>query len=115
MMAARSGGRKRRGKLFLLEKTDQPGQKILISGKTRCNLTNHKPWEDFIGMYGDNGRFLYGAFRAFFRDDLLAFLSRYGVETKIERRRPESFRFPIVPAMWSKPSGQYLTDPSLLS
>ena len=84
MMAAGRAA-ERGAKVILLEKTDQPGQKILISGKTRCNLTNHKPWEDFIGMYGDNGRFLYGAFRAFFRDDLLAFLSRYGVETKIER------------------------------
>ena len=84
MMAAGRAA-ERGAKVILLEKTDQAGQKILISGKTRCNLTNHKPWEDFIGMYGDNGRFLYGAFRAFFRDDLLAFLNRYGVETKIER------------------------------
>ena len=71
--------------VVLLEKTDAPGRKILISGKTRCNLTNQKPLEDFIGMYGRNGRFLYSAFRAFFREDLLALLRRYGVETKIER------------------------------
>ena len=36
-------------------------------------------------MYGPNGRFLHGAFHRFFRDDLLAFLKRYGVETKVER------------------------------
>jgi predicted flavoprotein YhiN len=71
--------------VLLLEKMDAPGRKVLISGKTRCNLTNQKPLEDFIGMYGRNGRFLYRAFRAFFRDDLLALLKRYGVETKIER------------------------------
>ncbi len=71
--------------VLLLEKMDAPGRKILISGKTRCNLTNQKPLKDFIGMYGRNGRFLYRAFRAFFRDDLLALLQRYGVETKIER------------------------------
>ncbi|MBU2053837.1 MAG: NAD(P)/FAD-dependent oxidoreductase, partial [Proteobacteria bacterium] len=39
----------------------------------------------FIAMYGPNGRFLHSAFRRFFRDDLLAFLRRYGVETKVER------------------------------
>jgi len=71
--------------VLLLEKMDAPGRKILISGKTRCNLTNQKPLEDFIGMYGRNGRFLHRAFRAFFRDDLLALLKRHGIETKIER------------------------------
>ena len=69
----------------LLEKTECTGKKILISGKTRCNLTNSRELSDFINMYGTNGRFLYGAFRRFFRDDLLAFLMRYGVETKVER------------------------------
>ena len=78
--AAESGTR-----VLLLEKTDRPGKKILISGKSRCNLTNTKELDDFIVMYGSNGRFLYSAFNHYFRDDLLAFLRRYGVETKSER------------------------------
>ena len=41
--------------------------------------------DDFITAYGPNGRFLYSAFHRFFRDDLLALMKRYGVETKIER------------------------------
>jgi predicted flavoprotein YhiN len=71
--------------VLLLEKTDGPGKKILVSGKSRCNLTNARDIEDCISMYGPNGRFLHGAFHRFFRDDLLAFLKQYGVETKIER------------------------------
>jgi predicted flavoprotein YhiN len=71
--------------VLLLEKTTHPGKKIQKSGKTRCNLTNTKNLDDFIAMYGANGRFLYSAFHRFFRDDLLALLKRYGVETKIER------------------------------
>ncbi len=69
----------------LLEKSGNLGQKILVSGKTRCNLTNAKDLDHFISMYGQNGRFLYRAFHNFFREDLIAFLSRYRVETKIER------------------------------
>ncbi len=65
--------------VLLLEKTDGPGKKLLVSGKSRCNLTNSRELEAFLGMYGPNGRFLHGAFRRFFRDDLLAFLDRYGV------------------------------------
>jgi hypothetical protein len=71
--------------VILLEKTRRLGQKILISGKTRCNLTNARDLEDFISMYGPNGRFLYRAFQHFFREDLISFLKRYDVETKIER------------------------------
>ena len=41
--------------------------------------------DDFITMYGANGRFLYRAFNRFFRDDLLEFMQRYDVETKTER------------------------------
>lgn len=69
----------------LLERSGKLGQKILVSGKTRCNLTNAKDLDHFISMYGQNGRFLYRAFHHFFREDLIAFLSRYRVETKIER------------------------------
>ena len=71
--------------VLLLEKTDSLGKKILISGKTLCNLTNTKDVDDFIAQFGDNGRFLYGAFHHFFRDDLLALLARFGVTTKTER------------------------------
>ena len=78
--AAEAGGR-----VLLLEKMDQPGRKILISGKTRCNLTNTRTLREFIAMYGPNGPFLHAAFHRFFRDDLLDILNRYGVETKEER------------------------------
>jgi len=71
--------------VVLFEKMEFPGKKILISGKTRCNLTNNRELDEFIIMYGPNGRFLYSAFHRFFRDDLLAFFQRYGVDTKVER------------------------------
>ena len=72
-------------RVLLIEKTNSPGKKILISGKTRCNLTNTRDIDDFIAQFGDNGRFLYGAFHRFFRDDLLALMERYEVPTKTER------------------------------
>jgi predicted flavoprotein YhiN len=71
--------------VLLLEKTEQPGKKILISGKTRCNLTNSRELAEFVTMYGMNGKFLYPAFHHYFRSDLVEFLNRYGVETKTER------------------------------
>ena len=71
--------------VLLLEKTDSCGKKILVSGKTRCNLTNAAELKAFIAMYGQNGRFLHSAFSRFFRPELLAFFEHYGVTTKVER------------------------------
>lgn len=70
---------------LLLEKMDQPGRKLLITGKGRCNLTNSVALEDFIPHFGPNGRFLYSAFHQFFNTDLLDLLHGLGVETVTER------------------------------
>jgi predicted flavoprotein YhiN len=72
-------------KVLLLEKTDSCGKKILISGKTRCNLTNSADLKKFISMYGNNGRFLFSAFHNFFRPELLDFFNNHGLATKVER------------------------------
>ena len=71
--------------VLLLEKTDSCGKKILVSGKTRCNLTNSAELKNFISMYGENGRFLFSAFHNFFRPELLDFFNNHGLATKVER------------------------------
>jgi len=77
--------------VLLLEKMKRPGKKLLISGQTRCNLTNARGLDDFISMYGPNGRFLRNVLHRYFRNDLLAFMKYYGVETKTE---PDGRIFP---------------------
>jgi predicted flavoprotein YhiN len=77
--------------VLLLEKMRHPGKKLRISGQMRCNLTNSRELNDFIAMYGSNGRFLRNVFHRYFRDDLLAFLRRYGVEAKTD---PDGRVFP---------------------
>src|SRR5271169_6652147 len=69
----------------ILERMDEPGKKLLVTGKGRCNITNIAPLKEFLAAFGPNGRFLYGAFHRFFRDELLDFFHRRGVETKDER------------------------------
>lgn len=70
--------------VLLLEKMERPGKKILVSGNGGCNLTNSRDLNSFIAQFGDNGSFLNNAFNRFFRDELLAFLHRHGIETKTE-------------------------------
>jgi len=71
--------------VVLLEKMDQAGKKILVSGKSRCNITNAAPLAEFLTHYGRNGRFLMNAYHRFFRDELLALLARHRVGTQTER------------------------------
>ncbi len=71
--------------VVLLEKGDSPGRKLLISGKSRCNLSNTADLEEFIAAFGTNGKFLYSVFHRFFRDDLVEFFRKSGVEVKAER------------------------------
>jgi len=76
----------------LLEKMQQPGKKLLVSGNGRCNLSNTRELNEFISMFGPNGRFLYPAFNHFFRDDLLKLLDRFGVKTLAQ---PDGRIFPL--------------------
>ena len=56
LMAA--GAAARQGhKVTLLEHTDKPGQKILVTGKGRCNLTNDCDEEEFLRHVRTNPRF----------------------------------------------------------
>lgn len=71
--------------VLLLEKMGQPGRKLRLTGKGRCNLTNIAPLEEFIPHFGASGRFLYSAFSKFFSGDLIEFLEGLGVQTVVER------------------------------
>ncbi len=72
--------------VLLLEKMQEPGRKILISGKERCNITNAAPLERFLkAYYLRQGPFLRNAYHRFFREELLALLQDYGVRTAVER------------------------------
>ena len=71
--------------VLLLEKMSQPGRKIGISGKGRCNLTNTANLHEFIEHFGRNGRFLHQSFARFFSSDLISFLAEHGLKTTVKR------------------------------
>lgn len=71
--------------VLLLEKNDQVGKKILISGKGRCNITNSTDIEGLIQNIPGNGNFLYSSFYSFSNEDLILLLKEEGLETRVER------------------------------
>ena len=69
----------------ILEKMDQPGRKLRITGKGRCNFTNDIDLDTFISHFGANGNFLRQAFHRFFVKDLINFFDAIGIESVVER------------------------------
>src|SRR5690554_49750 len=72
-------------RVLVLEKMRSEGRKLLITGKGRCNVTNHAPPAEFIKHIYPDGRFLRNAFSGFFSKDIINLLNRYGVELTLER------------------------------
>ena len=78
--AARSGS-----KVLLLERNSRLGKKLLITGKGRCNVTNHCPSEEVLQNIPRNSRFLFSALRAHGPADVEAFFESQGCPLKVER------------------------------
>lgn len=72
-------------RVCLLEKNERPGRKIMITGKGRCNVTNHCDVPSFISFVPSNGKFLYGAISRFAPEDTMRFFEDLGVKLKVER------------------------------
>jgi len=72
-------------RVIVLERNARAGRKLRICGKGRANVTNSADVPEFVRAFGPNGKFLYGAFSRFFRDQLIALLDGHGVPCKLER------------------------------
>ena len=105
-VAAAAGAR-----VLILEKMKQPGRKLAITGKGRCNLTNICEIREFIEHFGKNGKFLRQAFHHFFNRELVDFFTANDLKTITERGGrvfPLSGKAPeVVKAMrnWLKKEG----------
>ena len=71
----------------VLEHTEKPGQKILVTGKGRCNVTNDCTAEEFLHHVRTNPRFLYSSLGAFPPAKTMELFESLGVELKVERGR----------------------------
>ncbi len=69
----------------LLEKNPRPGRKLVITGKGRCNVTNHCDGSTVLANVPTNPRFLYSALGCCAPDDVMDFFEREGVPLKTER------------------------------
>ncbi len=72
-------------KVLIVEKMRQPGRKLLITGKGRCNITNNAEIGEFVKHVYPSGKFLRSAFSQYYSKDIIDLLQKYGVESTLER------------------------------
>ncbi|MFA6194489.1 MAG: NAD(P)/FAD-dependent oxidoreductase [Patescibacteria group bacterium] len=83
MAAGRAG--EEGAKVIILEKNGSVGLKLLMTGGTRCNLTNNIPDSKILATnFGSAGRFLISAFSRFGPKETIEFFNNRGLATKIE-------------------------------
>jgi len=72
-------------KTALFEAKNSLGNKLLLSGKGRCNLTNGASLQDFLIRF-NQGDFLRDAFKKFFNLELISFFEERGLKLRTERQ-----------------------------
>lgn len=72
-------------KVLLLERNERLGKKLLITGKGRCNVTNHCTAQEVLENTPRNGRFLYSALNQFPPEKIMKFFESAGCPLKTER------------------------------
>lgn len=72
-------------KVILLEKNPRCGRKIALTGKGRCNITNTKPWEEFLHHIHPKNIFLKNAFYSMDNRQVMDFFERIGLPLTVER------------------------------
>lgn len=71
-------------KVLIIERNSKAGKKLLLTGGSRCNLTNYKDANSFIKEIPVNGKMLYSTLNNFGPFDIYAFFESKGVKLKIE-------------------------------
>jgi len=71
-------------RVVVLEKNTKPGVKILMSGGTRCNLTQATDRRGITDAFGRQGSFLHSALSALGPDEVISLFADAGVPTKVE-------------------------------
>ena len=84
MMAAISAARMG-ADVCVVERNQKVGRKLYITGKGRCNVTNHCPPEEALAATPRNSRFLFSAMSRTNHADVERFFTDLGVELKVER------------------------------
>lgn len=75
-------------KVLVIEKNEELGKKLKITGGGRCNITNAEfDFKKFLENFGDSKKFLYSPFSKFSAKDTFNFFESNGLELTEEARK----------------------------
>ncbi|MEG1312340.1 MAG: NAD(P)/FAD-dependent oxidoreductase [Romboutsia sp.] len=83
MMAALTAS-KNNHNVTLIDRNNELGKKLLVTGGGRCNITNNRDIEDFFDKVVTNKKFLYSSFYTFTNKDLMDYFEANNLEYKVE-------------------------------
>jgi len=70
-------------KTLVLERSDKPGRKLLLTGSGQCNLTNNESVKSFMKRYGKNGKLIRKVLYNFSNIALMDFFERNGLPLSV--------------------------------
>ncbi|NME81824.1 NAD(P)/FAD-dependent oxidoreductase [Clostridium sp. SM-530-WT-3G] len=70
--------------VILIERNNEIGAKLKLTGGGRCNITNNRDIEEFFDKIVNNKKFLYSALYTFSNYSMLEYLNEHGLEYKEE-------------------------------
>lgn len=70
--------------VMLVERNNEIGKKLRLTGGGRCNITNNRDIEEFFEKVVTNNKFLYSAFYTFSNISLLEYFADRDLEYKVE-------------------------------
>lgn len=68
---------------LIIDKSDKPGLKLLVSGAGQCNFTHSGDIRDFIDKYGDNGKKVRGILYKFANDRVIEYFTSHKLPVEI--------------------------------
>lgn len=72
--------------VILAERNNSIGNKLILTGKGRCNITNIASMEAFIKKFKTSGEFLRSALFLFYNKELMEYFESNGLKLKVERQ-----------------------------
>ena len=82
IMAALSSAKN--NEVILIDRNNEIGMKLKLTGGGRCNITNNRDIEEFFDKIVNNNKFLYSALYTFSNYSLLEYFTNNGLEYKVE-------------------------------
>ncbi|WP_461204390.1 BaiN/RdsA family NAD(P)/FAD-dependent oxidoreductase [Clostridium sp. DL1XJH146] len=71
--------------VVIIDKNQNLGRKLFITGKGRCNITNSKDISEFFDFIPGNPDFLYSSLYSFTNINTINFFEENGIKLKVER------------------------------